>query len=363
VITDDPAAGRHTNTLPLFAVGDVAFARDDVVLAAAMTGEWSALVEQVTSGLACCARLDDLDDPDGELPESEIDEAASEFRYARDLAAASDMEQWLERHGLDADDWLQYIRRSLLRNRWADQIPAILAEYEVDPDDVADAIHPEAACSGLLARVATELAGRAAAHAALLAAGIGGGDAGGVQEVLRAVPAGVADGQLPGLPPPSRDRLEHLARLEVSARRFARSRVTADAVHAVIAAHQLEWTRIVARYLAVPTEDAAAEAVLCLRDDGDALTTVGAACGSEPCEGEWFADDLQEPLHGALVGAQAGDIVGPVPVAGAFVVIQVAARLTPDEGDPAVRARAEREVLDRAIAREVAERVTWLAMP
>jgi hypothetical protein len=364
VITDDPAAGRHTDTLPFFAVGDRTFTRDDVVLAAAMSGEWAVLAQQVTSGLACLARLDDLDDPEAQLSESDVDEAASEFRYARGLEAAADMEAWLDRQGLDVEGWLDCIRRSLLRTRWADDLAAIVAEYEVPADDVAAAMLCEAVCTGLVANVAARLAARAAAHAALATGGAGNDDGAEVKAVLDAVPADVVTGRLPGLPHSvSQDWLKHLARLEVSARRFARQRVTAEAVRAAIATHQLEWTRIAARYLLLPTEDAAAEAVLCLRDDGAAMTAVAAASGSESRESEWFLDDLQEPLRGAVVGAQAGDIVGPVPLAEAFVVIQVAARRAPAEEDPAARARAEREVLDAAIAREVAERVRWLTTP
>jgi hypothetical protein len=361
VISDDPAAGRHTDTLPLFAVGDMTFTRDDVVLAAAMSGEWAALVDQVTSGLACLARLDDLDDPDAELPESEVDEAANDFRYARDLAAAADMEVWLERHCLDADAWLDYVRRSLLRARWAGDLAGIVEEYEVDDDDVAGAMACEALCSGLVATVAVRLAARAAMHAAVVAAENGGSNDGEVRRLVDAVPADVVEGRLPGLPRPvSHDRLERLARLEAASTRFARSRVTTEAVRAAIAAHQLEWTRIAARYVALPTEDAAAEAALCLRDDGQALATVAAAAGSESCDGEWFLDDVEAPLRAALVGAQAGDVVGPVRLGQTFLVIQLAARRTPAEEDPDARARAEREVLDAAVAREVAERVRWL---
>ena len=45
------------------------------------------------SGLACLARLDDLDeDEEDALDEADVETAAAEFRYARDLVAATDLE-------------------------------------------------------------------------------------------------------------------------------------------------------------------------------------------------------------------------------------------------------------------------------
>src|SRR2546427_306080 len=74
----------------IFTVGGTAYVWEDVVLAAHLWGDWTALEQRVRDGLACLARLDE-DDEDG-LDEADVDAAGTEFRYARDLVAAADLE-------------------------------------------------------------------------------------------------------------------------------------------------------------------------------------------------------------------------------------------------------------------------------
>jgi prepilin-type processing-associated H-X9-DG protein len=94
-----------------------------VVLAGLLWGDWMALEERVRSGLACLARIDDLDEDDADaLDEADVETAAAEFRYARDLVAAADLEAWLERRGLSVEAWLDFIRRGLLIERWTDDL-------------------------------------------------------------------------------------------------------------------------------------------------------------------------------------------------------------------------------------------------
>src|SRR2546428_13681973 len=88
----------------IFTVGGTAYVWEDVVLAAHLWGDWTALEQRVRDGLACLARLDE-DDEDG-LDEADVDAAGTEFRYARDLVAAADLEAWLDRPGLTGDAWL-----------------------------------------------------------------------------------------------------------------------------------------------------------------------------------------------------------------------------------------------------------------
>jgi hypothetical protein len=77
-----------------------------VILAGPLWGDWTALQERVRSGLACLATLDELDeDEEDALDEANVETAAAEFRYARDLVAAADLEAWLEGRGLSVEAW------------------------------------------------------------------------------------------------------------------------------------------------------------------------------------------------------------------------------------------------------------------
>src|SRR5437867_2794708 len=140
----------------IFTVDRMAYVWEDVVIAGHVWGDWTTLEQRVRDGLACLARLDDVDDD--ALGEADVDAAACDFRYARDLVAASDLEAWLERRGVTIDAWLDFIRRSLLLRRWANDLDEIRAAYELDEDEVAEAVPCEAVCSGMAASLAERLA-------------------------------------------------------------------------------------------------------------------------------------------------------------------------------------------------------------
>src|SRR3989442_13262363 len=121
----------------IFTVGGTAYVWEDVVLAAHLWGDWTALEQQVRDGLACLARLDE-DDEDG-LDEADVDAAGTEFRYARDLVAAADLEAWLDGRGLTVGPGPDFIRRTLLVPRWARDLEEIPATYGYDDAEGAEA--------------------------------------------------------------------------------------------------------------------------------------------------------------------------------------------------------------------------------
>ena len=51
--------------------------------------------------------------------------------------------------------------------------------------------------------------------------------------------------------------------------------------------------------------------------------------------------------------------MGPLPLKEGFLVLSILAKQPPAENDPALLARAERALLDRAMRREVESRVQW----
>jgi hypothetical protein len=344
----------------IFTVGGMSLAWEDLVLAGCLWGDWPDLETRVRDGLACLARLDDLDDADADaLSEDDVEAAAAEFRYARDLVAATDLESWLERRGLTVEAWLDFVRRTLLRERWADEIEAIRDEYEIDAGDVAEALECEAVCGGLAADLAARLAARAAIHArdeagaadALLAE---------AEAMAATVPEHVLTRVLPDVPAPvRRERLRALARLEVAWSRFVGSAVSPEALRALIAGRRLDWLRVGVQTVVAPDEDVAREIVLCVRLDRRPLAEVAGDAGLSAEPAELWVEDLDGMLRDVLVGAQPGELLGPLAGKDGHLVVAVGDKRLPSEDDPAVRARAERALLARTVDREVANRVTW----
>jgi hypothetical protein len=350
---------------PIFTVGATSYDWQDVVLAGCLWGEWPVLEERVRMGLACLARLDDLDeDDDGGLDEEDIEDAAAEFRYARDLVAAADLEAWLDARGLDVDGWLDHIKRGLLLQRWAKDLDEIKATHPVDVEAIEAVIGAEAICSGVAGDLATRLAARAAVYVRAIEQGSG---AVGEDEVGHLVSSVRDTARVHGLTGASagagHERLEHLARLEAVWRRFVSTEAPPRAIQAAIAARYLDWFRVSVQSVRVRDIDAAREVALCVRDDGRELDDIAAEAGLALEWADWWIEDVEASLRDRLVAARSGDLLGPLAVDGGFLLVSVLAKRSPSPDDPEVQARAERAALAAAVDREVSRRVTWHAVP
>ena len=62
----------------IFTVAGTSYAWEDLVLAGCLWGDWAALEARVQAGLACLARLDDLEEGDEDaLDEADVEAAAA----------------------------------------------------------------------------------------------------------------------------------------------------------------------------------------------------------------------------------------------------------------------------------------------
>jgi hypothetical protein len=346
----------------ILSVGSATYTWEDVVLAGILWGDWGDLERSVRAGLACLKRLDDLEDEEA-LSEEEVGTAAAEFRYARDLVAAEDMEGWLEKRDLEVADWIDYIRRTILVKKWADDLDEIQREYAVSQEEVSEVIACDAICGGWLASCASELAGRAVAYERLVE-GAAGAPFEFAEEEIASI-AGAFHVTLDGCDLPdvisdvSAERLNGMARLEIAWRRLTADVVTPQAILGQIASHRLEWTRLTIQSLLLADPQAAQEAALCIREDGQDPAEVAREAGAQFQEGEWVLEGTEDALHDHLAGAQAGEVLGPLRTNDGFLVVAVLARQPASADDPVVRARAERTLLKRAIGREIESRVRW----
>ena len=104
--------------------------------------------ELVRQGLACKRRLAASG---GEIDAREIVDAANAFRYARGLLAGEQLEEWLRHWHVTSAEWRDYVKRLLLRERWAGELGENAERFPVGEAEIAGALWPEAVCSSACA--------------------------------------------------------------------------------------------------------------------------------------------------------------------------------------------------------------------
>ncbi len=343
-----------------FSVGARQYFWRDVVIAAILRGDWRPFAEQVRGGLALVQQAEDADEAPSD---QDLDAAGEEFRYARDLETAEDMEAWLERWDLTVEDWMGYLERSLLRESGSEDVDQVLARYPPSDADVAENIWTEAVCSGELARFAETLASRAALGERAAASGDDGKDAApqlGLERFLGTFPDSLAQSglaELLGAEP--REKLEELTRLELAFESVSRHLLTPAAIREQLERNRLDWIRLDLRDVRFASEEAAREAALCLRQDGEPLETVAARARVPVEPSRLHLSEADPDLRAHLLGAQPGQLLGPFSLEDGFHLFHVCEGTMPSEEDPDFRQLAADALLTGLIERETQSRVRW----
>lgn len=369
---------------PVLAVGETVYSWEDVILAAALWGDWPRVVGRTREGFDLVAEAEAAESDEPPFTDEEVEEAASEFRYARNLVSADEMESWLAAWGLDVDSWMQWIVTDLLRAKreaeeaeegedaGADDEGAALdadegqepaeegdgePEEEGEPDEeFLSALHAEAVCSGTLGRLSYSLAQRAAVFAREREEG-GPAATGTLDGPAPEVPAG-----LPPLglaPEEVARRLRALSELDAAFERFRARVVDADQLAARLRSRQTEWTRVTVRVLKLDSEDAAREALTSVRDDGCDMAEVAADAGVELAEGSTYLEELEPGVRDRLLAAQKGELLGPLKDGEGWSLFEVLDKTLPSLEDEEIAGKAEKSLLQSALSREVDNRVVW----
>ena len=331
----------------VFSVGGAEYTWEDVVLAAESWGDWARLRERAREGVACLRRMDEEEEES--LTAEEVESAANEFRYARDLVSADEMERWLDRWGLTVESWMDSIRSSLLRQKWSGELADVVSRYLPSDEEVERLMQTEAVCSGELMRLARELAGRAAAFE---------------KEKGQAEPGGTGrgKGEKPSLQagvPETTARRERLTRLDASFRRFRDRVVTPEAIRARIRSSQTDWTCLDLQCVSFPDEEAAREAAFCVREDAEGLEQVAGDANLQARRERVFIEDTDPEMRIHLVGAGKGELLGPIRSGDEFVLCLILDKVLPSSEDSEVAARAERAILKTLLEGEINDRVRW----
>jgi hypothetical protein len=309
----------------------------EIVVAGVASGRWPALEDESARGVAA---LEAAGDP----PADDRRDAANAFRYERSLLAREDLERWLEERSLTMQDWLGHIRRRLARQLAPDAHDA----------DATPVLRADAICSGVLRACADDLiAGAAAARAV----GVHEADTSAVDDLVRSARATIALAEV------DETMLNEYARvvveLETARRRLEHEAVAGDAVPERVRANALGWLSFETEELTSPSEDAAREARLCVREDGATLAEVAGELRTKLFERTRVFADTDAELASRLAAASPGELVGPLASDDGYLLARLRAKRPPSVDDPLVVERARTELVAETIARNAAGRVTW----
>ena len=310
---------------PVFSISDRIWRWRDVLGAGRHWGDLAALERQAAEGIAALDRAATVGPP---IDEAEIDAEEERFRHENKLLAADDMAAWLARWELAYSDWVAYGSRGLARERLDGRLEEAIATYPPERARVADALWPETVCSGALAEWAWKLAGQLASADAL----------------------GVSPGS-------------ELAEIEqASEERLTRS-LTPQATARALEARRADWVEVECTVLELHDEGMAREAALCVAEEGMSLAEIAHRAGVQIAERTLSVEEAGPELAQPLLGATAGDVVGPVRVGDRFVFAAVHGKRAPSLDDPVVQTRVREEVRRRAIDTEIGKRISWHERP
>ena len=342
-----PLTGRLGR--PVFGFEDVAWTWTHVLVALVHDGGWAAAAEVVDRAAA--------------VPEPGPDETAREalftMRRRRRLEAAEDLADWLEGEGLVRADVLEWARRQA-----AAAAATSLSEDDLSSDlstgdraqrrraievDVLISPFADEAVQTLILRAAArhrDGADRAGEH--------DGDDA--AAELAAAVRAAVGDDlDIAQLTAAAADVL----RADAARARGRAGAASPERMARRAQAERLDRTRVAYERVGLRSPDAAREALLCVRVDGAGLAQVAGRAGV-PCELERSTlGDVPAALRAALVGAVAGEAVGPIETKeGVHDVLVIREREPPDD-DAVERQRIAAEVAAEQLRRYAAGKVSW----
>ncbi len=311
----------------------------EIILSVIGEPHWEEFAARLSMGLIAEAMLEDSG---REFDQELLQAAAERFRRAEGLLSAEQTQEWLESQDLSAEEWERFlVRRELLR-AWGPRLEAQRVDLSSHPS-FGDAFFAEALCSDYLPDARFRFSKLLALasqeespplpdvelRAAQLDArypwmgGITARELGGVQVVLDVAEARIAE------------------------------RTSHEKIGAMMLERGLDWTHFDCQVVHLRDPGVADELLLCIHRDREALVpTLAHRAGAEVTRRSFFLQDVPEHVRSRLLGAQAGEVVGPVDEGTGASMLLVERRRAPSLEDEQLVAMArgllERKILDEA---------------
>jgi len=299
-------------------------------------------------------------------PDEEVfQKMPEEFRYQRDLITGEETERWLGERGLTLDDFSGHF----VRQYWSETL-----KESVEPDGMDDLLEePEwrdlliidLVLSGELDRLATELSWRVAAREA--ARGSEPDPCMIVEEGARFLEReNIDDAALEqrlaeaGCDP---QWFGELLKLEAVFRPQCDALLTDEALKREMQTHRAEFTRADVEMVELDSGDAAAEALMCAREDAQPLDEI-ARQGRYPYRRSLILlAQVPDALQQRFFCASPGEVLDPWPRGDGFELCRVVEKIEPGLDDPEIRNRAGQRIIQRHFTELASRHIHWLIAP
>jgi hypothetical protein len=333
----------------------------DVIDAAYFRGELKARWHELLRGVEAEkeAMTSDL-----EVDDEAVASAAETFRYEYDLITAEETEHWLEERGLTLEDFSDYFVRVYWRHALeANVTPESLVFHSASPE-LRELLTAELFFSGEFDRMTKGLSWQVAASCAVAGDDLPS-DLKDAERERFFAREGIGADELPGL----LDQLERdpswfdeMISLGANYRRYCEILVSGTAPNQELANLRLPLMRFELEIVEMESRDAAAEALLCVREDGMSMEEV-AAEGGYPCRNTTILlEDIPADSQQKFLSVSPGGVLDPVARGDGFQLCRVMGKSEPTLDDSVVRARVEVRILERHFLELTAKHIEWASV-
>jgi hypothetical protein len=326
------------------ACGTQEYTARDAIDAAIFRGELEEKWQTFLGHVAAEERADELE---LELDESAISAAAEEFRYRHDLITAEETEAWLANRGLTYADFSAYFVRRYCAGALDEGISSEEIGYTFAPQELRHLFFAELILSGqlddmtvqLMRRLAARCAGKDPASEAI------DGEKRKFLDRLGIEPAQMAD----WLEEMGRDShwLNEMLAMEALYAAHCDTLLVPEARQRELMALRLHLTRFEIEVIELESQDAAQEALFCVREDGMSMEEVATEERYPYRRANLLLEDLPVDAQLKYLSVSPGDLLEPMPHGDGFELCKIIKKVEPRLEDPIVKSRVDRRLLDQ----------------
>ncbi len=335
----------------------------DLIDAGYFCGELKLMWDELLSGIEAERQADESNlEADDEAVASD----AEAFRYENDLITAEETEHWLEEQGLTLGDFTDYILRRYWRNVLGAKVEANGMPFLAAPLELRELLVTELIFSGEFGRLAKRLSWQVAASHVVSDDELDPGLIEAERERFFAR-EGIDAEELPRwLDQLERDPswFSEMVSMQAKYRRHSEILLSGAALGQELANLRLPLTRFELEIVEVESRDAAAEALLCIREDGMTMEEVASESRYPYRRTTALLDDIPADSQQKFLSVSAGEVLDPIARGDGFQLCRVMGKSEPSLDDPAVRTRVEARILERHFFELTAKHIEWTgAMP
>ena len=351
-----PQASKETTVI--FWCGNESYSVRDLVDAAFFRGEVKPAWEEMLLLLAVEKQAVELE---LEIDESAVEAAAEKFRYEHDLITAEETEQWLEARGLTLDEFSDYFGRHFWGSALKGKDVAEEVDYLAAAADLRELLIAELIFSGELDRMGKRLGWRVAASREANGRNV-------ERELMLSEEqrfcerVGIKETESTDvLSRLGRDQtwFEEMLRMEFLFRSTRDHLVTPAARQREFRSLRLPLTQFAVEIIELESQDAAREALLCVRSDGLAMAEVAQEGRYPYRRANILLEDLPEDSQQRFLSVSPGSVLDPIQRGDGFQLWRVLEKKAPNPEDPAVRERIDQRIVERHFSELCARHIRW----